>query len=59
MGFKLCVRMNGSTDIAWEGIRVDGKNVFEIFPDVHFVDYCKNPKRFDRPLPKNYNLTFS
>ena len=73
MGFKPCVRMNGSSDIAWEGIRINvgmiaahpklapylGMNLFEIFPDVAFVDYTKNPKRFDRTLPANYHLTFS
>jgi len=59
MGFKPCVRMNGSSDIAWEGIRFEGKTVFEHFPDVAFVDYTKNAKRFDRALPANYHLTFS
>jgi hypothetical protein len=59
MGFRLCVRMNGSSDIAWEGIRINGKNLFQLFPDVAFVDYTKNAKRFDRALPANYHLTFS
>jgi hypothetical protein len=59
MGFKPCVRMNGASDIAWEGIRYNGKTVFELFPDVAFVDYTKNAKRFDRALPPNYHLTFS
>jgi hypothetical protein len=59
LGFKPCVRLNGSSDIAWEGIKVDGRNVFEMFPDVAFVDYTKNPRRFDRALPANYHLTFS
>jgi len=59
MGFKPCIRMNGSSDIAWEGIRHEGKTVFELFPNVAFVDYTKNPKRFDRALPANYHLTFS
>jgi hypothetical protein len=63
-GKKLCVRLNGSTDIAWEGVPCEyyGKryaNLFELYPDVEFVDYTKNPKRFDRPLPANYHLTFS
>jgi hypothetical protein len=55
----LCVRLNGSSDIAWEGIRYNGLTLFETFPDVAFVDYTKNPLRFKRPLPKNYHLTFS
>jgi hypothetical protein len=60
-GVKLCVRLNGSSDIAWEGIRAadNGMTLFEIFSDVQFVDYTKNPRRFDRQLPANYCLTFS
>lgn len=57
---KLCVRMNGSSDIAWEGVKArDGKTLFELFPDIAFVDYTKNPNRFARTLPANYHLTFS
>jgi hypothetical protein len=73
MGLKPCLRMNGCSDIAWEGIKIRlewvaqfpflapyvGMNIFDIFPDVDFVDYTKNPKRFDRALPANYHLTFS
>jgi hypothetical protein len=64
MGKKLCVRMNGASDIAWEGIAVTRgtqkfANIFEAFPQLPFVDYTKNPRRFARALPKNYHLTFS
>jgi hypothetical protein len=59
-GMRLCVRLNGSSDIAWESVRGDHPlNIFERFPDVDFVDYTKNPRRFDRALPVNYHLTFS
>lgn len=63
-GLKLCVRPNGSTDIAFEGLPVTVKgetfrNLFEAFPKIIFVDYTKNPRRFDRKLPDNYHLTFS
>ncbi len=76
-GLKLCVRMNGASDIAFEGIRFtvarnakgkamsvtlnnrDGLNVFDHYAGIAFVDYSKNPKRFDRQLPANYHLTFS
>jgi hypothetical protein len=59
-GFKLCVRLNGSSDIAWEGIRLDnGQNLFERFPNVEFVDYTKIVSRFKRKLPPNYHLTLS
>ena len=30
-----------------------------MFPNVTFYDYTKNPKRFNKKLPKNYHLTFS
>jgi hypothetical protein len=63
---KLCVRLNGATDIVWEGIRIadlGGLNIFDAWPDTQFVDYTKNYKRMLRfcnhMLPKNYHLTFS
>jgi hypothetical protein len=75
----LAVRPNGSTDIAYEGIRVFVSpefaarlsaiaglpvtpglhTVFSAFPSIQFLDYTKNPRRFERPLPANYHLTFS
>ena len=36
----------------------DGLNVFDHYPELAFVDYSKNPKRFDRRLPANFRLTF-
>lgn len=72
---KLCVRLNGSSDIPWEAIKVAStndryapyangwRNLFELFPDVQFVDYTKSAKRALRhargELPRNYHLTFS
>jgi hypothetical protein len=60
---RLCVRLNGSTDIAWEGIKFNNFNLFYMFPDIQFVDYTKNPRRMmdhcAGELPKNYHLTFS
>ena len=74
---NLCLRPNGASDIAFEGIRfaiernkkgkavkitlggTDAKNIFDHYPTIPFVDYTKNPKRFDRQLPANYHLTFS
>lgn len=55
-GKMLAVRLNGTSDIAWENIRVDGNTLFEIFPDVQFYDYTKLP---GRKVPANYNLTVS
>lgn len=35
------------------------RNIFEAFPEIQFLDYTKNARRFDRALPPNYHLTFS
>ena len=64
MGLALCVRMNGSTDISWEGIACerDGvrfRNLMEAFPHIQFVDYTKIASRMRRALPANYHLTLS
>jgi len=58
MGLVLCVRLNGSTDIAWERIKIDGKSIFQHFSHLQFVDYTKNPARLFHGLP-NYHLTLS
>jgi hypothetical protein len=73
-GLKLCVRLNGASDIAWEGIRhADGvetplkgtvaRNIFNAFPHIQFVDYTKNVRRALKhargEMPANYHLTFS
>jgi len=64
LDMKLCVRMNGSTDIAWEGIACerDGvtyRNLMQAFPDIQFVDYTKIASRLERALPSNYYLILS
>jgi len=53
------VRLNGTSDIPWEGIRYEGKTVFEAFPGITFYDYTKGLERALRPMPVNYHLTFS
>jgi len=54
------IRLNGTSDLPFEKFKVfEGKNIFEVFPDVQFYDYTKNYLRFDKELPKNYHLTFS
>ena len=57
-GMTPCIRLNGTSDIPWKRVRVDGKNVFELFPDVQFYDYTKILERKVTALP-NYHLTFS
>lgn len=57
---KMCVRLNGTSDIPYENIPVGGfKNIMEMFPDVQFYDYTKVFNRLTKELPKNYHLTFS
>lgn len=56
----ICIRLNGTSDIRFEKFKIsEGKNLFELFPDVQFYDYTKNYLRFDQELPANYHLTFS
>lgn len=79
-GLQLCVRLNGSSDIAWERLRFDcdartiralekadrlGRLTYlsrvtlpELFPDIQFVDYTKNPGRMGK-TPSNLHLTLS
>lgn len=57
-GFYFSVRLNATSDIDWQNVRVDGQNIFEIFSDVNFYDYTKNPNKFINK-PANYHLTFS
>lgn len=57
-GFDFSVRLNATSDIDWQSENLNGKNIFELFPDVNFYDYTKNPTKFiDKP--ENYHLTFS
>jgi hypothetical protein len=63
-GLECGVRLNATSDIMWERVPVKlkdvtFKNIMEIFPDVQFYDYTAIPKRFEKPLPANYHLTFS
>lgn len=57
-GFKLVIRLNGTSDIRWENIPVNGaSSIMALFPRVQFYDYTKIPNR--RNVPANYDLTFS
>lgn len=52
------IRLNGTSDIDFENIKVAGEHtIFNLFPDLQFYDYTKNPNR--KNLPSNYDLTFS
>lgn len=58
-----CFRLNLTSDLPWESIKLDGLSLMETFPDVQFYDYTKSFKRAkkfaDGEMPKNYHLTFS
>jgi hypothetical protein len=62
LGLKPCVRLNGTSDIAWEE---EFPQLFWRFDDVQFYDYTKSYKRMhtfvkDESWPtNNYHLTFS
>ena len=62
-GMDAAVRLNGTSDLAWELFQVDGKNLMQHFPHVQFYDYTKRADRMDDflqgRLPSNYHLTFS
>jgi hypothetical protein len=58
------VRLNGSSDIPFERIAVDGApSIMALFPDVQFYDYTAVPKRAIAAArgatPANYHITFS
>jgi hypothetical protein len=54
------VRLNGTSDIDWTNKRLDGKNMFEHFPEIQFYDYTKVPS-IARKSTKydNYHITVS
>jgi hypothetical protein len=56
-GYKLIVRLNGTSDIRWENIPVSGyANIMQALPDIIYYDYTKLA---NRKVPANYDLTFS
>ena len=58
LGLVPVVRLNGTSDIRWEAITVyHGLNIFQMFPEVQFMDYTKIFNR--KEIPSNYDLTFS
>ena len=53
LGFKPCVRINGTSDLPWLAMLLARE-----FADVMFYDYTKLPKPYLR-VRANYHLTFS
>ena len=59
LGLIPVFRLNGTSDLAWEKYEVkDGKNIFQLFPEVQFYDYTKILGRKTSHIA-NYHLTFS
>jgi hypothetical protein len=63
-GFIPAVRLNGTSDMPWErlkikGGRFDGMTIFEAFKGVQFYDYTKYLLCERKELPDNYHLTYS
>lgn len=59
-GYKLVVRLNGTSDIRWENIKlplINAPTIFDLHNDVQFYDYTKLANR--KNVPANYDLTFS
>lgn len=55
-GFIPAVRLNGTSDIAWESVAPE---LFSDFPEVIMYDYTKIGPRMTKQLPSNYSLTYS
>lgn len=62
-GLTAVFRLNLTSDLPWEKIKLNDKTVFQLFPQVTFYDYTKSPERMTAflagEIPKNYHLTFS
>jgi len=58
-----CFRLNLTSDLPWEKIKLNGATVFDAFPNVQFYDYTKSASRMSAflagDMPANYHLTFS
>ena len=57
-GIQPVIRLNGTTDIRWELVKLDGLTIFELFPRVSFYDYTKIANRNTDHID-NYHLTWS
>ena len=64
LGLRPVVRLNGTSDLPWDLIKVPGQStcIFNLFPDIQFYDYTKDIAKVERlhvaSIP-NYHLTFS
>ncbi len=59
-GLQPVVRLNGTSDIDWTTRMLDGKTLFQHFPDVQFYDYTKRPNISRKAsFISNYDVTVS
>lgn len=58
-GMIAVVRLNGTSDILWEHIKVQDKTLMEHFPTIQFMDYSKFASRKSAQALPNYHITFS
>jgi len=58
-----CFRLNLTSDLPWEKIKLFNVSLIDSFPDVQFYDYTKSAERMtafvNGEMPSNYHLTFS
>jgi hypothetical protein len=56
----VCIRLNGTADINFYEILVNGLHIFDTFPDIQFYDYTKSPViAWESLTQKNHHITFS
>ena len=53
------VRINGTSDLLIENMKINNKSLMQHFPDIQFYDYTKAPHNKRKNLPDNYDLTYS
>lgn len=51
------VRLNGTSDVDWQKLKIDSVSLFEKFPNIIFYDYTKDFSK--KSIHKNYDLTYS
>ena len=56
--YYFSVRLNGTSDINWQNVKINNQTIFELFPNIQFYDYTKNFNKFNYIAP-NYHLTYS
>jgi hypothetical protein len=60
MDMDFSVRLNCTSDLSPELFVFNGMNILELYPNVMFYDYTKEPKRLNTQKKyNNYDVTFS